>query len=1058
MAVTSSPLLTVVAIIGTAKFNFLIDTGASVSIVPGILLDNIILKPSAVMISSATGQPIRVHGEAKLDLKIKKLRRIYSWNFVIADTTQPLLGMDFLSHFGLTINCNTQEICDTTTKIAMTISSINGEVENITINNLSQHPECVEKLLKKYSSLLTTQNTSIDPNKIRTYHRIDTGDNRPVYCKRRNLAPDRLEIAKAEFKNLMEQGIIRPSKSPWSSPLHMVPKKEPNKWRPCGDFRALNSITKPDRYPIPILRSVSSSLYNKQVYSKLDIVRAYHHILMHPSDVEKTATTTPFGLFEWISMPFGLRNSASTFQRYMDNLFLESKCTFVYIDDILVFSESRESHKNDLEEVLKILAENNLRISIEKCEFFKSEINFLGFTITSEGIRPTTEKSDTISNFPEPTSSQELRRFLGMAGYYRHILPNFAEVTLPLTNLIRDNPKSKNITLSNETKNSFVKVKEILSNAVVLYHPKPDNMSYQLVTDASQYAVGGALHQMIDGKPVPIGFFSKKLSIPQTKYSTFDRELLAAFLAVIHFKSMIEGRIVTLFTDHKPLKSAFLSQQPAKSDRQQRHISVLTEYLTAVEYVKGNDNIVADCLSRAVNAVNVDPFDLNALAEKQTNDEEIGNYRDKLKKFKINENLSIYCDVSLPYPRPFVTKNVRRAIFEHLHNISHSGIKSSLRIIKQRYFWPDMDRCIRKWCAECSACQESKIIRHTKAPVTSFLLPSERFTCVHIDIVGPLPPAKEVSEIYTKPYRYLLTCIDRSTRWLEAIPIAEITASAIASAFLAGWISRFGVPLHLVSDRGSQFESELFTELSRLIGFHRLRTTSYHPQTNGKIERAHKTIKTAITARKQGWLEALPVVLLGIRCTPNDTNYSPFTAVTGETLLVPQLIISDKNCEDFSGEQIRNLAKEMQRFNHERLKIVAKHHHQPSYIPSGLSTCTHVWIRVDRVRRPLEAPYTGPFKVKRRTDKFFVVETIAGSEDTVSIDRLKPAILPTELNEEIPQAESPPETEVLSSEEAPETQNDLTEDSAPAAELPEIIDRPGKRKINFRRNSDYHYY
>ena len=198
-----------------------------------------------------------------------------------------------------------------------------------------------------------------------------------------------------------------------------------------------------------------------------------------------------------------------------------------------------------------------------------------------------------------------------------------------------------------------------------------------------------------------------------------------------------------------------------------------------------------------------------------------------------------------------------------------------------------MDRTIKEWCTECDSCQQSKVQRHTKSETVPFQLTSTRFETVHIDIVGPLPPVKPHNSPYISPYKYLLTCIDRATRWIEAIPLIEITAPAIATAFLNIWISRFGVPLHVVTDRGSQFEAELFKELSVIIGFDRLRTTSYPPQTNGMIERAHRYIKTAIMARKQAWIDALPIVLLGIRSIPNESGFSPFTALTGSDLLLP---------------------------------------------------------------------------------------------------------------------------------------------------------------------------
>jgi len=283
---------------------------------------------------------------------------------------------------------------------------------------------------------------------------------------------------------------------------------------------------------------------------------------------------------------------------------------------------------------------------------------------------------------------------------------------------------------------------------------------------------------------------------------------------------------------------------------------------------------------------------------------------DRLKPFPLDKDVLLYCDDSTKCPRPYVPSAARHSIFESLHNISHPSIKATVKLVKERYFWPGMDKNVREWSRNCLACQQSKIHRHTKSQILDFNLSSDRFETVHLDIVGPLPMVKVAGDPYFKPQRYLLTCIDRSTRWIEATPLSDITATTIASAFIETWISRCGVPLRVVTDRGAQFEAELFAELAKLVGFHRLRTTAYHPQANGMIERAHRTIKTAVMARKEGWLQALPMVLLGIRSLPNESGFSPFTAVTGANLLLPRPLITETN-ENCSKETTTKLQEIM---------------------------------------------------------------------------------------------------------------------------------------------------
>nr|XP_040574631.1 protein NYNRIN-like [Lepeophtheirus salmonis] len=268
-----------------------------------------------------------------------------------------------------------------------------------------------------------------------------------------------------------------------------------------------------------------------------------------------------------------------------------------------------------------------------------------------------------------------------------------------------------------------------------------------------------------------------------------------------------------------------------------------------------------------------------------------------------------------------------------------------------------MDKEIKAWAADCVNCQKSKVGRHIKTDIQPFYA-GGRFQTIHLDIVGPLPPVEIPGQSSLLPYRYILTCIDRASRWIEVCPLTDITASAIANAFIYVWISRFGVPLYVITDRGKQFESELFHQLSLMVGFHRLRTTSYHPQTNGMIERVHRVIKSALKAKNTKWYFALPIVILGLRMIPSANSIPPFTALTGSEIMIP------------SG---------------------TNHSSKLSYVPKDILTTEYVWIRVDRVKGPLEAPYTGPAKVISRNSHTFRVEYLSGKQDVVSIERLKPA-------------------------------------------------------------------
>lgn len=285
----------------------------------------------------------------------------------------------------------------------------------------------------------------------------------------------------------------------------------------------------------------------------------------------------------------------------------------------------------------------------------------------------------------------------------------------------------------------------------------------------------------------------------------------------------------------------------------------------------------------------------------------------------------------------------------------------------------------------------------------------------------------------------------------------DVTASTVAISFMNAWISRFGVPLYVVTDRGTQFESELFQELSSLTGFHRLRTTAYHPQANGIIERQHRILKTAIIARKQNWLDALPIVLLGLRSTPTEHGFAPSVAVTGSSLLLPKPMIVSEEGSTFTSDRVQKLAQEMSLIDVQRDEGGILHSVPKAYIPKDLQTCSHVWLRIDRVRRPLEAPYTGPFKVLQRHTKFFTIELVSGKEQNVSIDRLKPALLPvpsTEIN--LPQDHQQGTPEEVQD----ESFTTLCEDNPSPTNLDSNISRKTRsgRIVKFGAKDDFYYY
>ena len=590
---------------------FLVDTGASFSILP----HQSSLPASGPKLEGPAGLPITCWGDTEVQLKFSG--QLFRWRFLRAAVKSPILGVDFLRAHRLMVDpagaclvqSHTKRRFAATTKASGPTTAVitfpegesatcgqqgggvtcnmQGAAENPLIvgrhsgdagqestKSVGRHsgdagqgewqyggvaavangtPPNFQRLLEEFADVLNPSKrlpvTSHDVE-----HFLET-KGPPLKQPFRRLDAEKLAAAKSEFAQLERDGIIRRSDSPWASPLHMV-KKPDGSWRPCGDYRRLNLVTTPDSYPLPNMMDFQGKVAGCKYFSKIDLRKGYHQIPMHPADIPKTAIVTPFGLWEFLRLTFGLRNAGCTFQRLMHRVLSGVEAAFPFVDDVLVASATYEQNVADVRAVLERLREAGLVLNGEKCIFGATEVDFLGHHVTAAGISPIQDKVEGVLRHPRPVTMRQLLAFLGMFNFYRRFIPAAARILRPLTEATKGSPKlTEEVSWDLQMEAAFEAAKSALAAAALLRHPI-QGASLALMVDASADHVGAALQQRVSPSSAwqPLGFFSRKLNAAEVKYSAFDRELLACTAGIRHFRYMLEGNLFTIYV-HGPQTS-----------------------------------------------------------------------------------------------------------------------------------------------------------------------------------------------------------------------------------------------------------------------------------------------------------------------------------------------------------------------------------------------------------------------------------------------------------------------------------------------------------------------
>ncbi|KAK1652704.1 hypothetical protein QYE76_070509 [Lolium multiflorum] len=601
-------------------------------------------------------------------------------------------------------------------------------------------PPIIEQLLQENTNCFESP-TGLPPHRPFD-HKIDLMPGvPPVNVKAYRYTPQQKDEIERQIKEMLAQGIIKPSQSPFASPVLLVKKKD-GTWRFCVDYRQLNAVTIKDRYPMPIVDELLDELAGAKFFSKLDLRSGYHQIRMREVDEQKTAFKTHGGHYEFRVMPFGLTSAPATFQTAMNTVFahLIRKFVLVFVDDVLIYSKSLEDHAKHLAEVFQLLAQNQLFLKKSKCSFVQKSLEYLGHIIGAEGVATDPAKIAAVQNWPQPTNLKQLRGFLGLAGYYRKFIRQFGVITRPLTALLKKNTP---FMWSPVVQDAFLSLKQALVQAPVLALPDFTH-EFVLETDACATGVRAVLMQ----KGHPLAFMSKALGPKNQALSIYDKECLAILLAIEKWKSYLQHAPFVIHTDQRSL--VHLGEHKFNTKIQQKAFFRLMGLQYKILYKKGKHNVAADSLSRRplpICAVSVArPRWMEIVIEGYTKDEKTKQLYTELSIQNSNDQGFSLVDGVIRHKGKIwlgTHTEAQQAVLMALHSSGlggHSGALVTYHKIKQLFSWPGLKQTVYNYVHQCTICQQAKS-EHTRLPgkLQPLPIPPEAWHSVGLDFIEGLP-------------------------------------------------------------------------------------------------------------------------------------------------------------------------------------------------------------------------------------------------------------------------------------------------------------------------------
>lgn len=848
--------------------------------------------------------------------------------------TRTLLGKDFIMQAGLVLdlpqgaysfNSDPRRIyffldkyelrtTDDTELMRMDVAKLNLRSDEGTKLTTSQRAQLNTLLISKAVCFAAEG----PPTEYAEHHIKVSESQNPIASPPYRMSPNKRKILEEELEKLLDADIIEECESPWAANVVLVAKKDGGV-RLCVDYRKLNAVTEPDRYPLPRIEDVLHAAKTSNYMTTCDLRSGYFQVAVAPCDRDKTAFITPLGTFRFKRMPMGLRNSGATFQRLIDRFksgkSISDVSLLAYLDDLVILSGTFEQHLKDLEAVFDRLAMFKLRINREKSHFARESVKFLGHIIVPGGIQIDPEKTAAISNMPAPKDVRHLKTFLQTSSWFRRFIPDYAEVARPLTGLLK---KRATWTWSTPQQEAFEKIKALLTSSPIL-RQADETKTFILRTDSSAYCLGAVLMQGDGNDERPVEYASRLLTSPERNYSTTEREALAVVWAVTKFRGYIEGSDVIVKSDHQPLR--WLMSLKSPSGRLARWALILQEYNLQIEYTPGRCNAVADTLSRPpctedtrcdlcyaeVDLPSRSPRDVR---ENQLKDSELRKIVEDLEatddpfrgRAWADKGYVISDGVLYRYGPEIededaaclvVPTHERMGILANYHDAptaGHVGVERTLSRLCAKYYWPGMRQVVTDYVKRCVACQRYKA--DNKKPAGLLLTPAmtRRFEVVAVDLFGPLPETPDNS-------KWILIVEDVCSRWIELFALQNATGFECAKTLISEVFLRYGVPRRVLSDNGVQFISDVMQQVCHVFGISQTLTPKYHPQAN-PVERKNRDLKPQLAILvgqdHTTWDKHLPAIRFAMNSAiTSSTGYTPAYLTFGREMRAPADVVSE---------------------------------------------------------------------------------------------------------------------------------------------------------------------